>query len=432
MKRTIAILLALLLLSTAGCTAAQKDAAATAEPTEAPAAEATEDTAPALVGSYTYTFLGLMGEETMQLDFADGIVTMYLPGNAMIADVYESPYTVNEDESISIVGFVNRDSSSPYTTPGLWDWIDASTGACTVVLDTAAGTFAPLGTGGGAAADAEDDTGSAALLDVAYASNSETQTLDLLLPEGEGPFPLVILLHGGGFKFGDKQMPIVQKMFTLTDAGYAVATVNYRMSDEAVFPAAVADVKAAVRFLRANAAEYDLDAERFAIWGESAGAYLAVMSAVTDDATLTGDVTDNLAVSSSVKVLLDFYGPISFCCMEEDAAALGFACSTNSESSFESAFIGKPIGTLTDEEKAAIDPIAYLSAARPLAVWIQAGDADTSVPYKQSQRLAEACKAVFGEDAVHYELLPDAGHEDDAFYTAENLAALIAFLNAHL
>ncbi len=67
-----------------------------------------------------------------------------------------------------------------------------------------------------------------------------------------------------------------------------------------------------------------------------------------------------------------------------------------------------------------------------MAVWIQAGDADTSVPYKQSQRLAEACKAVFGEDAVHYELLPDAGHEDDAFYTAENLAALIAFLNAHL
>lgn len=170
---------------------------------------------------------------------------------------------------------------------------------------TAAATAAPTAAPAANASaqqpeDAQAESSQITFSDIAYASQSEAQKLDILLPEGEGPFPLVLLVHGGGFKFGDKQMDIVKKMFALTDAGYAVATVNYRLSGEAVFPAAVADVKAAVRFLRANATAYDIDTERFGIWGESAGAYLAVMTAVTDDTALTGDVTDNAGVSSSV------------------------------------------------------------------------------------------------------------------------------------
>lgn len=438
MKRFLIMLLAALLLS-AGCADVQKaDAPDAAEPAETLPAAETAAASEKISGSYTYTFAGMMGEETMQLDFADGLVTMSLPGNAMITDVYESTYTDNGDGSVSIAGFQNTDNSSPYAIPGLWDWIDTVTGACTVLLDDNAKTFMPAGTSGSEAPSEAANQPTAesesleSLYDIAYASVSEAQKLDLLLPEGDGPFPLVILVHGGGFKFGDKQMDIVKKMFALTSAGYAVATVNYRLSGEAVFPAAVADVKAAVRFLRANAEKYRLDAERFGIWGESAGAYLAAMTAVTDDAAFTGDVTDNAGTSSSVKVLIDFYGPISFYLMDEDAASLGQSSETGSESSFESAFIGKAIDTLTDEEKAEIDPIAYLSSERPLAVWIQAGDADTSVPYLQSKRFAEACQAAYGEDAVYYELLPGAGHMDDAFYTEENLAALIAFLDAHL
>ena len=146
-------------------------------------------------------------------------------------------------------------------------------------------------------------------------------------------------------------MPLVQKMFTLTKEGYAVASVNYRLSGEAIFPAAVSDAKAAVRYLRANAGKYNLDSECFAIWGESAGAYLACMTAFTDDQILSGDVKDNPDTSSAVKVLIDFYGPVSFYLMDQDAAALGNSSSSGQSGSFESDFIGKAINDLSDEEK---------------------------------------------------------------------------------
>ena len=410
MKRILKILMVMLLVISFGCskkaTSEQKD----------------------LQGSYTYTFTGMVGKETMQLDFADGKVTMSLPGNQMITDTYESEYTVNSDGSVEIVGFTNTDSSSSYKIPGLWSWIDSKTGACSINVDQITKTFTPKGE----ETIDEKVTKGNSISDLSYASNSASQTLDLILPEGEGPFPLVILLHGGGFKFGDKQMPLVQKMFALTNEGYAVASVNYRLSGEAIFPAAVSDAKAAVRYLRANAGKYNLDPERFAIWGESAGAYLACMTALTDDMTLNGDVKDNLDTSSTVKVLIDFYGPVSFYLMDQDATALGNSSSTGENGSFESDFIGKAINELSDEEKKTIDPLTYISIERPLAVWIQAGEADTNVPYTQSQRLAQACTKVYGSDSVYFEVLKGAVHEDEAFYTDDNLKSLETFLKEKL
>lgn len=411
MKRILKMLMVLLLVITFGCSkktaSEQKD----------------------LQGSYTYTFTGMVGKETMQFDFAEGKVTMSLPGNQMITDTYESEYTINSDGSVEIVGFTNTDSSSSYKIPGLWSWIDSKSGTCTVILDQDNKTFVPQGEE--ESSDKNDSTDNA-LSDIAYASNSASQTLDLILPKGEGPFPLVILLHGGGFKFGDKQMSLVKNMFALTNAGYAVASVNYRLSGEAIFPAAVSDAKAAVRYLRANAEKYNLNPERFAIWGESAGAYLACMTAFSDDQTLNGDVKDNLETSSAVKVLIDFYGPVSFYLMDQDATALGNSSATGESGSFESDFIGKAINNLSDAEKQEIDPLTYINNRRPLAIWIQAGDADTNVPYTQSQRLAQACNQVYGSDSVYFEVLKGAVHEDDAFYTQDNLAALEAFLKEKL
>ena len=96
---------------------------------------------------------------------------------------------------------------------------------------------------------------------VLYAETSPSQVLDLWIPEtGEAPYPLVVFVHGGAFMMGDKAMDIAH-IADVLDAGYAAAGVNYRLSGEALFPAAVQDVKAAVRFLRANADEYGLDPE---------------------------------------------------------------------------------------------------------------------------------------------------------------------------
>lgn len=118
--------------------------------------------------------------------------------------------------------------------------------------------------------------------DVPYADQSPAQKLDIFLPDtGEGPYPVILAIHGGGFMGGDKDSGEVNAEMTGLTRGYAVVTVNYRLSGEAPFPAAVYDVKAAVRFLKAHASEYQLDPDRIAAWGDSAGGNLASMLGTT-------------------------------------------------------------------------------------------------------------------------------------------------------
>lgn len=165
------------------------------------------------------------------------------------------------------------------------------------------------------------------LLRVPYAEDSDSQYLDLYLPETEEKLPLFVLVHGGGFVYGDSQTRQVQWMYRyFRDHGYACATVNYRLAQEAAYPAAVEDVKAAVRFLRANAQTYGYDADRIAIWGESAGGYLAAMAAITpedafDGVRYTGQGA--VPVSAKVSILVDYYGVMDFGDMSADFAAEG-------------------------------------------------------------------------------------------------------------
>ena len=264
---------------------------------------------------------------------------------------------------------------------------------------------------------------------VAYASNSSAQICDIYLPEGEGTHPVIVLVHGGGFMFGDQAMAIIQPVIKAGVAnGYAVVSVDYRKSSEATFPAAVADVKAAVRFVRENAAQYGFDADHIAVWGESAGAYLSLMTALTPDVEdLNGDVTENAGQSSAVAALVDFYGPVQFSTMQEEAATQGFSFGGN----FECQFVG--VSSLADEKVNATYWETYtdqLPEGYSLKAWIQAGSADTNVPYTQSVNFAERLSAVIGEDNVQSSVLEGAAHEDAAFYTDDNLAAVFAFLDA--
>ncbi len=115
-------------------------------------------------------------------------------------------------------------------------------------------------------------------LNLAYASISAAQQLDVYLPnEGEGPFPVIIAIHGGAFMGCDKADLQVLPMLEGLKRGYAVVSINYRMSGEAKFPALVQDAKAAIRWVRANAAQYKFDPNRIAAWGGSAGGYLSNM-----------------------------------------------------------------------------------------------------------------------------------------------------------
>jgi acetyl esterase/lipase len=108
---------------------------------------------------------------------------------------------------------------------------------------------------------------------------SETQKLDIYLPnEGKAPFPVIIAFHGGGFYEGNKSKEYMTPMLQGLNHGYAVVTVDYRLSDEAKFPAAINDAKAAIRFIKVNAAKYDSNPNKIVLWGSSAGGNLAALA----------------------------------------------------------------------------------------------------------------------------------------------------------
>ena len=116
--------------------------------------------------------------------------------------------------------------------------------------------------------------------DIAYATKSDTKKLDIYMPnEGKGPFPVIIAFHGGGFYEGNKSRKYTALMLQGLNHDYAVITVDYRLSDKAKFPAAINDAKAAIRFIKVNAAQYNLNSNKIALWGSSAGRNLAVLEA---------------------------------------------------------------------------------------------------------------------------------------------------------
>ena len=148
--------------------------------------------------------------------------------------------------------------------------------------------------------------------DVEY-SNPDNQhlQLDLARPEGNGPFPAVLCIHGGGFRAGTRQgyTGLIKK---LAERGYVAATVTYRLAPKYQFPAAVYDVKAAVRWLRANAKKYHIDPNRIGVTGGSAGGHLAQFLGVTADVKEFEGDGGNEGQSSKVACVVNFYGPSDF------------------------------------------------------------------------------------------------------------------------
>lgn len=246
------------------------------------------------------------------------------------------------------------------------------------------------------------------LRDLEYARAGEKALLlDLYLPENAaGPLPLIIWIHGGGWSSGSKSGgPAIR----LSGRGFAVASIDYRLSGEAVFPAQIEDCKAAVRWLRANSGKYNLDPRRFAAWGGSAGGHLVALLGTSGGVKELEGTIGNLEQSSRVQAVVDFFGPTDLLQMDAQAArnpAVPSKIKHDDPKSPESRLIGGPIQQ-NQERAAAANPITYVSRDDPPFL-IMHGDRDPLVPLEQSRILYDALRAGGVEATFH--VVKGGGH----------------------
>ena len=261
---------------------------------------------------------------------------------------------------------------------------------------------------------------------VKYATQSPSQRLDIYMPKGVTKPPLVVWIHGGGFVFGDEDImkydEAAKLLEVFTKNGIAVASVNYRLAQEALFPAAGIDAKRAIRYLRANANKYGFNSNKFAIGGDSAGSYLALMAAITgNQPSPFDDSTDpNRKVSAAVSVVIDLFGNVDFFEMAENNIA--YPCD-QSKNPYPMApgNIHPWFGDITDSvvqakmKSAGLYP--YLKQLKPIpAFYIFHGSDDCSVSPQDSKNLDKAVKDLKGKSTLA--IVPGAIHGGVGVFTA--------------
>ena len=264
--------------------------------------------------------------------------------------------------------------------------------------------------------------GGTSVTDVAYGAGPR-QVLDVTLPNGNGPFPVLVMIHGGAFLMGDKsELSIPPEVLA---AGIAVVRVNYRLSGTDLWPAPAEDCLAAVVHLQRHGAELGLDPSRLVLLGQSAGAFLAVSTALS-----------LVEVGLPPKGVVSFFGPMDFSTMDADMATLGRVAPmglTDAEDSPESRLLGYAVAS--DRAAArAMGPVGRLDKIRePLPpILIRHGDADPMVADLQAKRLREAWLAADPQAVIDYALVPGAGHGGEAFESGPVLADMLAFLKQTL
>jgi len=270
-------------------------------------------------------------------------------------------------------------------------------------------------------------------LDIPYAGLSPSQNLDIYLPdEGNGAFPTIVYLHGGAFSIGDKRDIYVLNILKSIKHGYALVSVNYRLSGEATFPAGLKDVKAAIRWIRANSEQYQLDRDRIAVWGCSSGANYAAMICLTDRVAEFEDLSlGNPDYSCHVQVAVDWFGPTDFLKMDEQLEENGFDTSDHGEpDSPESKYLGAKISDVPLKVELA-NPMTYIHEHMP-PLLIQHGRLDDLVPIQQSMIFVEKLEKYVDPDRFEFDIIEGAGHADPLFETDENMERVFAFLDKYL
>ena len=270
--------------------------------------------------------------------------------------------------------------------------------------------------------------------DVQYGCLPE-QTLDVYLPpEGDGPFPLIIYVHGGGWTLGSKRECALDCIIDALAHGYALVSVDYRLAPTVKFPEFLFDVKTAVRWARANAAAYHFDPERFALMGDSAGAHLSLMAGFTANCPeYMGEAYGWAGVSEQVQAIVDLYGPVllaadNFALLEESGVT---KLSLNGD--YSRAPLDKMMSYLSADPDLLplISPTAYVRKDIPPVLILQ-GEDDPIVPKQHSIALFERIQTVCGPGRAELKLYPGRVHADLAFMTEETAHTVVEFLDRRL
>lgn len=281
------------------------------------------------------------------------------------------------------------------------------------------------------AADMEPDfTGNYAFVD------SKVEKCDLYLPDGEGPFPVVIFLTGGAWLMTDKSGRLgnmnAGEVFNvapyLLDRGYAVLAISYSSIFDSKMPRQIDETQAAIRWTKNFASRFNLDKNRIALWGCSAGGYEVNVTGCLGAKVDCGDWGyGNLFEDNSVDAVVDFYGVVDFNTIEE-------------QSQYD---FMKPLyqtaqkclfGSLVKDSQYwsyFSDPKNYIRSDAP-AYFIAHGTTDSLVPYQQSVDFANALSSVLGEEKVEFVSIEGAEHASEPFFTDEVLGQACDFLDAHL
>ncbi|MFO0937679.1 MAG: alpha/beta hydrolase [Gemmataceae bacterium] len=242
----------------------------------------------------------------------------------------------------------------------------------------------------------------------------ERNKLDLAVPQGDGPFPLIVWIHGGGWEMGSKAGfgPLIEQI----PRGYALASIAYRFSQHAVFPAQLLDAKDAIRYLRENAKKYNIDPDRIAVSGASAGGHLAALVG-TSNGVKELDAEGAKAEATRVVCVVDFFGPTN----------LPKLSPPGSESNPVTKLLGGDTGVKKELAKLA-SPMTHIDAKDPPFLIIQ-GDSDRVVPFEQSEELHDALKKAGVESDLF--TVKGGGHGLGIFNKATS-EKVSQFLDSHL
>lgn len=261
------------------------------------------------------------------------------------------------------------------------------------------------------------------------ADGDEAQALDIYYPEkrADKPLPLLVWIHGGGWSGGSKAKP---PYLPQLQRGYVVASVEYRFSQKAIFPAQIQDCQAAIRWLRANADKYSIDPDLIGVGGASAGGHLAALVGTSGGKKAFPAIGGNLDQSDRVQAVCDIFGPTDFWTVisqaDEDKDVKN-AFKWNNGDPY-SKLIGGRLGE--DKEKCeAVSPVKYVSYDNPPFLILH-GDRDTLVPYAQSVELNDLLAKAGVE--VTLQRLPGAGHGGPAFALPAVARLAVSFFDKHL